>query len=41
MTPPGGRESWTMQLPADEVVELRVVPGVCGQTVRRCLEKAN
>lgn len=39
--PPGGRKAWTMQLLADRLVELEVVPAVCDETVRRCLKKAN
>ncbi|WP_165253113.1 IS630 family transposase [Paludisphaera soli] len=37
--PPGGRKAWTMQLLADKLVELEVVPAVCDETVRRCLKK--
>jgi hypothetical protein len=39
--PPDGRKSWTMQLLADKLVELEVVPAICDETVRRCLKKAN
>ena len=39
--PPDGRKAWTMQLLADKLVELDVVPAVCDETVRRCLKKAN
>ncbi|WP_337175120.1 helix-turn-helix domain-containing protein [Paludisphaera sp.] len=39
--PPGGRKAWTMQLLADRLVELEVVPAVCDETVRRRLKKAN
>ena len=39
--PPGGRKAWTMQLLADKLVELEVVPAVSDETVRRCLKKAN
>jgi transposase len=39
--PPEGRESWTMQLLADKLVELEVVPAICDETVRRWLKKAN
>lgn len=40
-TPPDGRKAWTMQLLADRLVELEVVPAICDETVRRCLKKAN
>lgn len=39
--PPGGRKTWTMQLLADKLVELEVVPAICDETVRRSLKKAN
>ena len=39
--PPGGRKAWTMQLLADKLVELEVVPAVSDETVRHCLKKAN
>ena len=37
--PPEGRACWTMQLLADELVELRVVGCVSDETVRRTLKK--
>jgi transposase len=37
--PPEGRKEWTMQLLADQLVELRVVDAVCDETVRRALKK--
>jgi transposase len=37
--PPEGRDRWTMQLLADELVELRVVDSVSDETVRRTLQK--
>jgi transposase len=37
--PPEGRKEWTMQLLADQLVELRVVEAVCDETVRRVLKK--
>ena len=37
--PPDGRKEWTMQMLADRLVELQVVPGVSDETVRRCLKK--
>ena len=36
---PGGRESWTMQLLADKLVELKLVDAVSDETVRRTLKK--
>ena len=38
--PPEGRAAWTMQLLADKLVELEVVPSVSDETLRRCLKKA-
>src|SRR6185295_15498156 len=37
--PPDGRKRWTMQLLADELVELEVVDAVSDETVRRTLQK--
>ena len=37
--PPGGRACWTMQMLADELVELEVVDSVSDETVRRVLQK--
>ena len=37
--PPDGRKEWTMQMLADRLVELQVVPRVSDETVRRCLKK--
>ena len=39
--PPDGRKSWTMQLLADRLVELEVVPVVSDETVRRVLKKTS
>ena len=36
---PGGRASWTLQLLADKLVELRVVDAISGETVRQVLKK--
>jgi len=36
---PGGRQSWTMQLLADKLVELKIVDSVSDETVRRVLKK--
>jgi len=37
--PPKGRAAWTMQLLADQLVELRVVEAVSDETVRKVLKK--
>ena len=39
--PPDGRKRWTMQLLADELVELEVVDAVSDETVRRTLQKTS
>jgi len=39
--PPDGRESWTMQLLADKLIELEVVETVSRETVRTTLKKMN
>jgi len=39
--PPEGRAVWTMQLLADKLVELEVVPTVSDETVRRALKKTS
>ena len=39
--PPAGRKRWTMQLLADELVELEIVEVVSDETVRRALQKTN
>jgi len=39
--PPDGRKSWTMQLLADKLVELEVVPAVSDEMVRRALKKTS
>ncbi len=36
---PDGRDSWTLQLIADELVRLKVVDSISDQTVRRTLKK--
>jgi len=38
-TPPEGRDRWTLQLLADELVRLEVVDAISDQTVRRTLKK--
>jgi transposase len=38
-TPPEGRTSWTMQLLAHKLVELRVIDAISDETVRRTLKK--
>jgi transposase len=40
-TPPKGRAKWTVQMLADELVVLKVVDYVSGQTVWRTLKKTN
>ena len=40
-TPPRGYAKWTMQMLADELVALKVVESVSGQTVWRTLKKTN
>jgi hypothetical protein len=37
--PPEGRESWTMQLLADRLVEVRVVEQISHETLRRTLKR--
>lgn len=37
--PPAGREHWTMQVLADQLVELEVVETISDETVRRTLKK--
>jgi hypothetical protein len=38
---PDGRESWSMQLLADKLIELEVVETVSRETVRTTLKKMN
>jgi transposase len=38
-TPPEGRTSWTMQLLANKLVELRLIDAISDETVRRMLKK--
>jgi len=38
---PDGRSSWTMQLLADKLVELKFVDTICDETVRLTLKKMN
>lgn len=38
---PEGRSEWTMQLLADNLVELKVVERISDETVRRALKKTN
>ncbi len=37
--PPEGRDKWTMQLLADELIALQIVPAVSDTTVQRTLKK--
>ena len=39
--PPEGRDRWTLQLLADQLVRLQVVDSISAQTVRRTLKKTN
>ena len=39
--PPEGRDRWTLELLADELVRLEVVDSISLQTVRRTLKKTN
>ena len=39
--PPEGRDRWTLQLLADELVALNVVESISYQTVKRTLKKTN
>jgi transposase len=38
-TPPEGRLRWTMQLLADRLVELEVIPAISDEAIRRLLKK--
>ena len=38
---PEGRESWTLQLLADQLVEMQLVDSISGETVRKTLKKTN
>jgi transposase len=40
-SPPKGRAKWTMQMLADELVILKIVDSISGQTVWRTLKKTN
>jgi len=39
--PPEGRDRWTLELLADQLVRLKVVDSISAQTVRRTLKKTN
>jgi transposase len=39
--PPDGRESWTMQMLADKLIELEIVETISDETVRTTLKKTN
>lgn len=39
--PPEGRERWTMQLLADRIVELQIVPDITDEAIRRLLKRTN
>ena len=38
---PAGRGRWTLRMLADELVELKIVDGICHETVRKALKKTN
>jgi transposase len=40
-TPPNGRSRWTLDLLADRLVEMKIVPSISNQTVRRTLKKTS
>jgi transposase len=40
-TPPEGRARWTMQLLADRVVELELVPDITDEAIRRLLKRTS
>ena len=39
--PPEGRERWTMQLLAERVVELKIVPDITDESIRRLLKRTS
>ena len=39
--PPEGRERWTLQLLADRVVELQIVPDISDEAIRRLFKRTN
>jgi hypothetical protein len=39
--PPQGRSAWTLQLLADQLIELHVVDSISGETVRQVLKKTH
>jgi transposase len=39
--PPEGRERWTMQLLAERVVELQIVPDITDEAIRRLLKRTS
>ena len=39
--PPEGRERWTMQLLADRVVELQIVPDITDEAIRQLLKRTS
>ena len=39
--PPEGRHRWTMQLLADRVIELQLVPDISDEAIRRLLKRTN
>jgi len=41
ITPPEGRDHWTLQMLCDELKRLQIVKSVCCETVRQTLKKTN
>jgi transposase len=39
--PPEGRERWTMQLLADRIVDLQIVPDITDEAIRRLLKRTS
>jgi transposase len=39
--PPEGRERWTMQLLADRIVELQIVPAITDEAIRQLLKRTS
>jgi putative transposase len=39
--PPEGRHRWTMQMLADHVVELQLIPDISDEAIRRLLKRTN
>ena len=39
--PPEGRAGWTLNMLADQLVEMEIVDSICAETVRQTLKKTN